>query len=81
MAAEILIMSAFLLIPILGAIGAGGLMVYSAMIGEGVERPEPTAWWQLRANYHARGPVGFVFLLAGLFGLGAMIRFWWTTAF
>lgn len=67
-------MSAFVLIPILGGIGVGGLMVYLSITGRGIEPPPRETWAQLRVQYHLRGPIGLVFFVVDLRSLVALVN-------
>ena len=49
-------------------------MMYSAITGKGIQEPEKDALFQLRAQYHLRGIVGFGFLIMGVLTLWKFIK-------
>ena len=54
----------------------GIYMIYSAISGKGIPRPDEKSLWQIKTQYRLRGLIGLAFAVAsgtGIFGLIQML--------
>lgn len=62
------------LFAVLAWTAVGLFMIYSAITGKGISRPEDSATWDIRVQYFLRGFIGFAFTIFGLYMLYSIIN-------
>ena len=62
---KISVMGIFLVLVLLAWIAVGILMVYSALSGKGISKPDKNASSDIRVQYSIRGFIGIAFVLFG----------------
>lgn len=61
------VMGTLVLVVISAWISAGGFMLYSAITGKGITKPERDEPGGIWVQYHLRGIIGLGFIVSGLY--------------
>jgi hypothetical protein len=73
---ELLILGFLIAVPIVGWITVGAYLMYSAITGRGLEKPERGARLVVRLWYALRGFFGLVFLVTGVLMIAMVLCSW-----